>query len=59
MIYIFTLERLLMSDSIDKTTAIDALKTGLSDLLDMVSHVREAYAEDLAKKEYVVFDEVA
>ncbi|CAO3611493.1 unnamed protein product [Mucor hiemalis] len=43
----------------DKTTAIDALKTGLSDLLDLVSHVREAYAEDLAKNEYVVFEEIA
>ncbi|GAA5798136.1 DNA-directed RNA polymerase [Helicostylum pulchrum] len=43
----------------DKTTAIDALKTGLSDLLSLVAHVREAYAEDLAKKEYVEFEEIA
>jgi DNA-directed RNA polymerase I and III subunit RPAC2 len=44
---------------IDKTTALDALKTGLSDLYDLVAHVREAYAADLAKKEYVEFEEIA
>lgn len=44
---------------IENTTAIDALKTGLSDLLDMVSHIRDSYAEDLAKKEYVEFEEIA
>ncbi|KAI8337807.1 DNA-directed RNA polymerase [Blakeslea trispora] len=43
----------------DKTTAIDALKSGLSNLYDMVAHVRETYAAELAKKEYVEFDEVA
>ncbi|KAI9337186.1 DNA-directed RNA polymerase [Pilaira anomala] len=43
----------------DKTTAVDALKTGLSDLLALVSHVRDTYAEDLAKKEYVEFEEIA
>lgn len=44
---------------IENTTAIDALKTGLQDLLDLVSHVRDAYAEDLAKQEYEVFEEIA
>ncbi|KAG2194303.1 DNA-directed RNA polymerase [Mucor mucedo] len=43
----------------ENTTAIDALKTGLSDLLDMVSHIRDSYAADLAKKEYVEFEEIA
>ncbi|PHZ11369.1 RBP11-like subunits of RNA polymerase [Rhizopus microsporus ATCC 52813] len=43
----------------DKTTAIDALKTGLQNLYDVVAHVRSAYAEDLAKKEYVEFEETA
>ncbi|KAI8080255.1 DNA-directed RNA polymerase [Gilbertella persicaria] len=43
----------------DKTTSIDALKTGLSNLYDLVAHVREAYAADLAKKEYVEFEEIA
>lgn len=45
--------------SLDKSNAIDALKTGLQDLYDLVAHVREAYAEDLAKKEYAEFEEVA
>lgn len=44
---------------LDKTTAVDALKTGLSDLLALVSHIRDTYAEDLAKKEYVEFEEIA
>lgn len=44
---------------IDKTNAIDALKTGLSDLLDLVAHVRDTYEAELAKKEYVEFEEVA
>jgi len=43
----------------DNTNAIDALKTGLQDLYDLVAHVREAYVEDLEKKEYVEFEEVA
>ncbi|KAG1196427.1 hypothetical protein G6F35_012989 [Rhizopus arrhizus] len=43
----------------DKTTSIDALKTGLQNLYDMVAHVRSTYAEDLAKKEYVEFEEIA
>ncbi|GAN02759.1 DNA-directed RNA polymerase I and III subunit Rpc19 [Mucor ambiguus] len=43
----------------DNTNAIDALKSGLQDLYDMVAHVREAYVEGLEKKEYVEFEEVA
>ncbi|KAI7897836.1 DNA-directed RNA polymerase [Cokeromyces recurvatus] len=43
----------------DKTNAIEALKTGLSNLYDLVAHVRQAYEEDLAKKEYIEFEEVA
>lgn len=46
-------------NNIENTTAIDALKTGLGDLLDMVSHIRDSYAADLAKKEYVEFEEIA
>ncbi|CAO3703607.1 unnamed protein product [Rhizopus stolonifer] len=43
----------------DKTTSVDALKSGLQNLLDMVAHVRDAYAEDLQKQEYVEFEEIA
>ncbi|KAI8978932.1 DNA-directed RNA polymerase [Pilobolus umbonatus] len=43
----------------DKTTAVDALKTGLSNLYDIVAHIRQAYVDDLAKKEYVEFEEIA
>ncbi|KAI8635946.1 DNA-directed RNA polymerase [Parasitella parasitica] len=43
----------------ESSNAIDALKKGLQDLHDLVAHVREAYASDLAKQEYVKFEEVA
>ncbi|KAG0171886.1 RNA polymerase subunit AC19 [Apophysomyces sp. BC1034] len=41
----------------DNTTAIDALSKGLTDLHDMCAFIRQAYEEELAKKEYVVWDE--
>ncbi|KAI8888483.1 hypothetical protein K501DRAFT_282784 [Backusella circina FSU 941] len=43
----------------EKTNAIEALKTGLSNLHELVSHVRDAYAEDLEKANYVEFEEIA
>ncbi|KAI9485373.1 MAG: DNA-directed RNA polymerase [Benjaminiella poitrasii] len=43
----------------DRTNAIEALKTGLDNLYDLVACVRQAYEEDLAKKEYIEFEEVA
>ncbi|KAI8970362.1 DNA-directed RNA polymerase [Mycotypha africana] len=43
----------------ENTTAIDALKTGLSNLLDLVEHVQETFIAEFAKKEYVEFEEVA
>lgn len=48
-----------LNKTIEKTNAIDALKTGLSDLHDLVAHVRDTYEAELAKKEYVEFEEVA
>jgi DNA-directed RNA polymerase I and III subunit RPAC2 len=38
---------------------VDALKSGLENLHDIVAHVRAAYKADLEKKEYVEFEEVA
>ncbi|KAI9252609.1 DNA-directed RNA polymerase [Sporodiniella umbellata] len=43
----------------DRTTSVEALKTGLQNLLDMVSSVRDSYAMDLEKKEYEEFEEIA
>ncbi|KAF7729224.1 RNA polymerase subunit AC19 [Apophysomyces ossiformis] len=41
----------------DNTTAIEALSKGLNDLHDMCAFIRQAYEEELAKKEYTVWDE--
>ncbi|KAI8099900.1 DNA-directed RNA polymerase [Halteromyces radiatus] len=43
----------------DKTTAVDAFRKGMVDLTDMCTHIRDAYEAELAKKNYVVFEELA
>ncbi|KAI9030092.1 DNA-directed RNA polymerase [Phycomyces nitens] len=41
-----------------RTTAIDALKKGLEDLNDMCAHIFQTYEEELAKKDYEVWEEI-
>ncbi|SAM06405.1 hypothetical protein [Absidia glauca] len=43
----------------DKTTAVDAFRKGMEDLTDMCTHIKDAFDAELAKKEYVEFEELA
>ncbi|KAL0073179.1 DNA-directed RNA polymerase [Phycomyces blakesleeanus] len=43
----------------NRTTAIDALKKGLEDLTDMCDHIFKTYEDELAKKDYEVWEEIA
>ncbi|CAO3649225.1 unnamed protein product [Cunninghamella blakesleeana] len=43
----------------EKTTAIDALSKGMNDLTELCTYVRDAYEAELAKKKYIVFEEIA
>jgi DNA-directed RNA polymerase I and III subunit RPAC2 len=44
---------------VEKTNAIEALKTGLSNLHELVAHVRETYDQELKKETFTRFEEIA
>lgn len=44
---------------LDKTTAVDAFRKGMVDLTDMCTFIRDTFEAELAKKEYVEFEELA